>query len=284
MTASRAVLFDIASPISPAQVKLRPFAAPARQPITYPDINPRCYLAKDLLLSCWNSAIEAKAGPLDLVTQRKGTMTAATQTTSVGRLGSVLAPTFASANSAWASIPLDLSAYRVISYSFWFWWDTYASDNHLLCEYTVITTAGKNGWNINPDNIASGNFAFNKATNGTAASDQLSFSRTALAPAGAWHFVSGGFDMNQQASAGGFPATCCDLLVPASSNVSTVLNANFSGPDTLYFFSRGGTSLFGDGRIAYFNIFRRKLTSGDEALLYSRPTALLRYPESAGYR
>lgn len=285
MTASRAVLLDLRSALPPVKARPMPFGNPRRQPWNIPDVEDRCYLAKDLIASCWNSAVEAIAGPVDIVTQRRGSATNLTTVQSVGRLGSLLAPKFVSANSAWAGIQLDLSAYRVVSFACWFWWDAYANDNKLLLEYTPITTAGKNGWNVNPNNSSSGNFALNKAQNGTAASDQVTFSRTTFASVGAWHFLGAGFDMNQVAGGGGFPSVNCDVSTPAvASTVPTTLAVNFTGPDNLYFFSRAGSSNFADGRIAYFNMFRRLLTRGDMLFLYNRPMALLRYPESAGFR
>lgn len=266
-----------------AQVPRRllwPFPVPATEPYALPEFATNEPLVKELLLSCFNSRTEAMTRPVDLVSNRAGTCSASYINDSRGT-----SPLFASASSRWASVPLDLSAYSVLGFSWWMYWDANASDSKIAWEYTAnINTTGVNGLNCNPNN-SNGFFTISASTNGSNNVSQIAWVRP---PAGVWHHFGLNIDRNQVASSGLFITSASMDGAPFVGTTNTTVGAgasgNNSGPSTMYFFSRGGASNFADGRIAYFNVFRRPLLRTDYARLWRSPRLLLRYPNKGFFR
>lgn len=180
-----------------------------------------------------------------------------------------------SGTSAAASIPLDLSSYNQIALSFWLYWDAYANDDKLAMEHGT-NFATSHGFLIDPNSGAPFAGSFQVGSNGLG----RSFTRPSAA---GWHHYF--CHLRSQGGAG------TDVVSVYVDGVAQSLSASAGSPsstnfgnNTLYLFSRAGSSLIGAGRLR--NLVVRpafEATSEDIRREFEKPWSLYRVPAKRRY-
>jgi concanavalin A-like lectin/glucanase superfamily protein len=158
----------------------------------------------------------------------------------------------------YVSFAIDLSGEGTISLSFWLWWDAWGTNDDMAAEYGPPDT---DGWFWLDANHGSGSFNVRQRDDFTLS--DTSFPRPSAA---AWHQYV--IVMRYGTGAGAITAYVdgtAQSMTDGQMNSLSGTRANL----TLYLMSRGGTDLFGAGRMAEFAIFSGVLNS-DAALSLAR--------------
>jgi hypothetical protein len=144
----------------------------------------------------------------------------------------------------YASAALNLSATRQLTVEFWLNWNSYANDDKLAFEFTPNFNNTNGGFLINPNSSTSGGrFEVAIGRNGTR--NNAYFTRPS---AGAWHHYAIVF--NTSASlASQYITVYVDGKAVSITKGSSGNGAGAFANSTLYFMSRGGSSLFGAGSL-----------------------------------
>lgn len=166
------------------------------------------------------------------------------------------------------AIPIDLSPYTFVTFSWWMWWDANSSSGQLALEYTPNSQSSVGGILVQP-NGGSANFftLFTASAGGTA-----SFSATVRPNQGQWyHHV---LLTDRTASAN----PCCTLYTNGLLNgqATTLTTPGSWANSTLYFMSRNNVSNTGQGRLQNFQIWGRTLSSSEILALYLNQHLLTR--------
>ena len=205
--------------------------------------------------------------PIDVVTKKKLTLT-----NGVFRADSKGFSLRGNGTQSCASIPLNLSAYKNLTVSFWLYWAAFASDDDFAFELTPDTNANDGGIAVDPNSGTS--FQVYTRITSTASGQAINITRPT---AGEWHHYQ--ISLNRTISSGasvfidGLPASFTYFL--NLSGTSSFANS------TLYLFSRNNASLFGSGRLQ--NLVFRGGFQGDGALAeheYRNPWSLYK-PQAA---
>lgn len=183
-----------------------------------------------------------------------GAGTAAT-TTVIGKIGQALR--FDGVDD-YVSAGINLSGASVVTVSFWAKWTTNANDDKLVLEYTNNFN-GKNGF-IADWNTSTGDFSF-----GTSKSDSTYWADRFTRPsAGEWHHVVLVMDRATPVNTAYVDGVSQSFTTSLHNSASM---GNFDN-STLYFMSRGGASLFGDGVLDDVRIYNRALSASEVKRLY----------------
>lgn len=211
-------------------------------------------LTRGLIYSSHNFAESAWDVPRNLVTGAAGSKTA----TSVVSSSRGLVQSFNGSSSHAEVVGLNLSPYRKVAFSLWFWWDNFANDNKVLAEYTNNFN-GKNGMLIIPNGSAAGGFGVSmSSTSGALAID------VTRPTAKAWHHLVVNTDRQPVGNSfveiymDGRPAPGYNIRINLIGASSTWDNA------TWYLMARGGSSLFGAGMLQNINVWGGRWLSAAE--------------------
>ena len=162
---------------------------------------------------------------------------------------------------ACASMPLKLASHGLISVSFWMFWPSYANDDDIALEYGN-TFASASGFIVDPNSgwPASGNIqtGVGKPT----AANCVQFARPS---AGAWHHYAFVFNRYTNTSASTTVYVDGELASVSAAGPLQAIGTNFADT-TLHIFSRGGSSLFGAGRMANLAIRGSYSLSAEDVL------------------
>lgn len=161
-----------------------------------------------------------------------------------------------SGTTARASIPIALSGYSKLSLSFLLDWDAFAGDNALAMEYG--TNQQNDGFIINP-NDPSGNFSVAVASTGTFKSTEVARPSVALS-----HHYAILFDRTGGVGVSGASIYINGQLKTRVGGLTNDINDTFAD-NTLYIFSRAGSSLYGSGKLQNL-IFRAGYLSTAEEI------------------
>ncbi len=169
-----------------------------------------------------------------------------------------------------ASAPVNLSSTAIVSISFWLKWTAFANDDKLAFEYTNNFNS-KNGFLVDPDNgngLTTGMFSF-----GTSMSSPSGYWVDAFArpSAGVWHHYV--LIMNRATPVNA--AYVDGVLQSLTTEAHTVYSMGNFDNSTLYFMSRGTTSLFGAGSLDEVRIYNRALSGTEVTNLYNLGAAKL---------
>ncbi len=155
-----------------------------------------------------------------------------------------------------ASAALNLSGTNKLTIEFWLNWTTFANDDKLALEFTSNFNNTNGGFLINPNSSTSGGrFEVAVGRNGTR--NNAYFTRPS---AGAWHHYA--IVLNTGTLSGSQVITIYvdGKAVSVTKGSSGILAGNFAN-STLYFMSRGGSSLFGKGVFDELAIYDEALTA-----------------------
>lgn len=162
----------------------------------------------------------------------------------------------------YASAALNLSACNEITVSFWMWWSSFASVNRQALEHTADYNSAT-GWVVYP------NTAYTYLSTSLLEASQSYGAghwrnRFVARPSGSvWHHYA-----VRYSRASGSHGSTTDIRIDATSPTpqqtvnSDVMTGNFTN-STLYVMSRGGSSRWGQGRMAALAVFPRWLTDNE---------------------
>ncbi|HJT77678.1 MAG TPA: LamG-like jellyroll fold domain-containing protein [Gemmataceae bacterium] len=155
---------------------------------------------------------------------------------------------------------VEVHAFSAITVAFWLWWNSFANDDH-LCMESSTAFFSNSGFIIDPDSTANNNFSC-RVGDDSGNVKGASFARPSAA---AWHHYCIVFD---RSVSNGVSAAYVDGASQSLTNDFTQAlgTANF-GNNTLYFMSRGGTALFGAGKLAEVAVWTVKLSANEAKAL-----------------
>jgi len=171
------------------------------------------------------------------------------------------AAAFNGAQSNYASAPLNLSSTSQVTVEFWLNWTAYANDDALAMEFTPNFNGTAGGFLVDP-NASTGSFGVGLGIGGSR--NTVYFNRPS---AGSWHYYAFVLDTTQ---AGGTEITPYVDGKPVTFTVSPA--GTGAGPfanSTLYFMSRGGSTLFGTGTLDEVAIYKQALGASTIATHYA---------------
>ena len=159
-----------------------------------------------------------------------------------------------------ASAGVNFSQTGVLTVEFWLRWNAFSNNDDLAFEYTPNYNNNTGGLLVDP-NDASGQFEIAQRQGSFGAGyNTFGFTRPSAA---AWHHYALVFDRTA-AAANELRAYVDGALVSGTKPASTDTLGNFA-QSTLYFMSRAGTSLFGQGDLDEVAIYNRALTDAEVA-------------------
>ncbi|MCE5269051.1 MAG: LamG domain-containing protein [Planctomycetaceae bacterium] len=171
-------------------------------------------------------------------------------------------------SSSYASIPLTLCSFSAISVELKLWWNNYSTTDNLAIEYGADSN-NKNAFYIDP-NCGLGTFrVMMTAGGGSYLNRAADFPRPS---ATAWHHYVAVLDRVSQTVT---PYLDGRPVSFATSGSSTFPTGRF-GDYTLYLMSRGGTALFGGGKISLLRLYAGVLNAADVLNLFNRPFCMYR--------
>ena len=229
---------------------------------TFPTINKSSPHANGLRY-CW--PMFGHTGAVKKEVMQGADLTTLTSGDSVaGPSSSILTPAY-NGTSHYGVAFINLGDVRNLTLSFWMYWDVNTTNDDLCLEYTAWadngTGGGGNGIYCDPNNAA----GFIVAAGGTAGGHGRWFTRPSAA---AWHHYVALIDRAQTGALRCVPAVYVDgrsVALTSADASGGVLAGNFHAADNFYFMSRGGTSLYGPGRLCDVRIYPGKLLSPAEA-------------------
>jgi len=168
----------------------------------------------------------------------------------------------------YGSTTLDLSGTSAVTLSFWMNWTSYANDDRLAMEFTSNFNDSSSGFMVDPNSSAAGGGQFEVGLQGDAGYNQVVFAR----PTPGWHHYT--FIFNKAAAAQAIPYV--DGIAVPYTQITTSINTNNFGTDSLYFMSRGGASLFGNGALDEVQLYTQVLSDSQIltlAKMYTPPSS-----------
>ena len=155
-----------------------------------------------------------------------------------------------------ASASLNLSGTNRLTIEFWLNWASFANDDKLALEFTPNFNNTNGGFLINPNSSTSGGrFEVAVGRNGTR--NNAYFTRPS---AGAWHHYAIVLNTGTLSGSQVITVYVDGKAVSITKGSSGILAGNFAN-STLYFMSRGGSSLFGKGVLDDLAIYDENLSA-----------------------
>ena len=153
-----------------------------------------------------------------------------------------------------ASAPLDLSADTSVTVEFWMKWNAYANNDDLALEFTPNFNNNPGGFLVDPN--ASGINQFGVGIGSGASRNNAYFTRPS---AGVWHYYA--FVINTAAPGASEITPYVDGQPVTYTKTASGTGAGNFAASSLYWFSRGGSSLFGAGSMQDLAIYKSTLTA-----------------------
>src|SRR3989344_5140942 len=190
-----------------------------------------------------------------------GTLTNMAQATSpvAGKIGQALS---FDGTDDYVKAPINLSSTNKVSVSFWLFWPAFANDDDLAFEFTSNSTAGPStgGFMFDPNDSAAALVVYLK---GDVGQNYATYTRPT---ANVWHYYTAIYDKSQSTNE---VELYIDGLYQTPTGRVTNNNTNNFANDDLYFMSRGGTTLFGNGKLDDVRIYNRALSAAEVSSLYN---------------
>jgi PKD repeat protein len=176
-----------------------------------------------------------------------------------------------------AQAELDLSGTSQVTLEFWLKWNAYADDDRLAFEYTPNFNSNQGGFLVDPNAPEDGGkFAVGIGSGSTR--NTVYFERPS---AGQWHCYA--IVMNSAASAENQITPYVDgKAVPYDKTQSGTGAGNFA-KSTLYFMSRAGSSLFGNGSLDEVALYNRALSAATVDDHFSGTAGVVGEPPAASF-
>jgi Glycosyl hydrolases family 18/Concanavalin A-like lectin/glucanases superfamily/Putative Ig domain len=155
----------------------------------------------------------------------------------------------------YGSVALNLSDTSAVTLSFWMNWTAYANDDRLALEFTPNFNYAATGFMVDPNSSANGGGQFEVGLQGDGGYNQVLFAR----PTPGWHHYA--FVFNKGAAAGSEVTPYVDGVAVPYTKTTNSENTNNFGSDTLFFMSRAGSTLFGNGVLDEFQVYKQPLSA-----------------------
>lgn len=160
-----------------------------------------------------------------------------------------------------ASTPTIPLATRKLSIAFWMRWDAFSNNDDLALEHSVNYNNNSHTFLVNPNSSGGG---YDVSLHGT--STAYLTKRYTRPTAGEW--IHYGITLDRSVSGGLIRLWLNGVEQTAASTPNNTLGAAADfGSFPIYFMSRGGASLFGDGALSSFSLWSRDLSDGEFLLL-----------------
>lgn len=131
----------------------------------------------------------------------------------------------------------------------WVWWDAFANDDDLICELTAnINTPFDGAFNINPNSSSPSGVAL-FTTQDTASGLKYRAESVARWPAAEWVHIAAVFESRANSLQGEWAIYTNGVVATQTVRTTDKNQATDLRSDVFYLMSRGGTTLFGAGRL-----------------------------------
>jgi len=237
-------------------------------------------ITRGLIGSYYNSVVDWTAPPVNYVDGRNdGTATAVSVETTSSAYAFMAAPKFNGSTSFAKSPTIDLSKFNAVTIAFWLYWNGYANDQTTCITYPTNDpfTTGNTGFTIIP-NESTGNFGF-AWSNGNGSDFRLGVINRPSAAA--WHHIMIILDWSS-GPAGIGPAIVDNVLNTPSLSGNFVTAPVIRANGNFIFMQGQGSAKFGAGRLAFVNVWGRRLSFGEIGAYYQN-TAQHLAPVSKAY-
>ena len=154
-----------------------------------------------------------------------------------------------------ASAPLNLSGTQKLTIEFWLRWTNFTSNDDLAFEFTSNLNNTNGGFIINPNATGTGG-RFEVAIGRGSSRNDVYFNRPS---SNAWHHYA--FVFNTTATGSQQVIPYIDGKAVSFTKDSSGTGAGVFANSTLYFMSRAGSSLFGQGTLDEVAIYNQALTA-----------------------
>lgn len=163
------------------------------------------------------------------------------------------------------SAAANLSAYNIITVTFWLNWTTFANNDHLGLEYTA-SFDNKNAFLIDPNQSTTTKFQIIMSRN--TGSLQWNAGTIIRPSAGVWHFYCIVLDRTT-GTALGVKCYLDGASVTVTQTQSIGMNSTTFDNSTLYLMAENASTLFGAGTLDDLRIYSREITSGEVTTLFN---------------
>jgi PKD repeat protein len=164
-----------------------------------------------------------------------------------------------------ASASLSLSSTSQLTVEFWMKWNSYGNDDKLAMEYTPNFNSTSGGFIIDPNAPQDGG-KFAVAIGTVTSRNGVTFDRPS---AGKWHHYAFVLDSTASAATQVIPYVDGQPVAYSKTSIGSNTGAGAFANSNLYFMSRGGTQLFGNGSLDEVSLYSRALSASTIALHYA---------------
>jgi YD repeat-containing protein len=157
-----------------------------------------------------------------------------------------------------ASAPLNLSGTNKLTIEFWLKWSSFANNDDLAFEFTPNSSNTNGGFFVDPNSSELFLSRFGVGIGRSTSRNTAYFSRPS---ANVWHHYAIVFDSSATASQQVIPYV--DGAAVSYLKLNSGTGAGNFANSTLYFMSRGASSLFGNGNLDEVAIYNRALSAAE---------------------
>jgi len=158
---------------------------------------------------------------------------------------------------------IDLTDTTVLTLAFWLYWDSFSNNDDLVLESSANFNSNQHGLIINADASDQGGAGYAGINASGAALNSVTYPRPTAA---AWHHWA--FVLDRGAGAQQVRALYIDGQPVTLTQVATTTTSGTFGSFTWNFMCRNGASLFADGRMGDFLMYKRLLGQAEAVRLY----------------
>lgn len=152
---------------------------------------------------------------------------------------------------------------NTISVSFWLYWDSFANDDDIACETSPNSNTTYPAYYFDPNHSGG---SFEVALRDNTGYRQERFTRPSAA---AWHHYV--FVLDRRTATHDFIVYVDGSVVSTTTGLTSSTGTDSHATAKLYLMSRGGTSIFGAGRMDDFRIYKGVLDLDEVTYLYNNP-------------
>jgi Glycosyl hydrolases family 18/Concanavalin A-like lectin/glucanases superfamily/Bacterial Ig domain/Putative Ig domain len=174
----------------------------------------------------------------------------------------------------YGAVALNLSDTSAVTLSFWMNWTSYANDDRLAFEFSPDFNGVATGFMVDPNSSYNGGGQFEVGFQGDGGYNQVLFAR----PTPGWHHYA--FVFNKGAAADNEVTPYVDGVAVPYTKPTNSENTNNFGSDTLYFMSRGGSSLPGGGLLDEVQLYKQALNASQVQTLATAFKAPVQAPDT----
>jgi hypothetical protein len=170
---------------------------------------------------------------------------------------------FDGVNDYISTTSINNSGTNVLSVAFWLLQNSFTNNNRLAMEATTDSNGSTTGLYINPNSSSPCDGLFSINVRGNVGLNKSCYDQPS---AGYWHYYVITADKGQSVNESDLYID--GVLQTPTSRPSVSNNTNNFGDDPWYFMSRGGSSLFNEGKLDEFRLYNKVLSAKEVQALY----------------